>query len=34
VCAAFRDRVVMPLADRRSSRGGAAAGADLYDFVL
>ncbi|OUE19647.1 3-hydroxybenzoate 6-hydroxylase 1 [Clavibacter michiganensis] len=34
VCAAFRDRVMMPLADRRSAGGGAAAGAELYDFVL
>lgn len=32
--AALRDRVIMPLAGRRSARGGAGAGAELYDFVL
>ncbi|MBF4617855.1 FAD-dependent monooxygenase [Clavibacter sp. VKM Ac-2873] len=32
--AAVRDRVIMPLADRRAARGRAGAGSELYDFEL
>ncbi|MBT1637033.1 FAD-dependent oxidoreductase [Clavibacter michiganensis] len=34
VGAAVRDRVIMPLADRRAARGGAGAASGLYDFEL